>query len=135
MRAAKDASKARPNDFGRLPAESRRWISEWPPAGTSRTYRAAAFVPVFAGFTASRLPSTTYWWNESFTQGDGFDCPQSRKALLSFSVKRSSGDPSHDRVISPRAGCDATTAPPASRRTGFVPPSPHDQVLRNHSVG
>ncbi len=43
--------------------------------------------------------------------------------------------PPQESVYSPSSGCEATIAPPFSRRTGFSPSSPHDQVFRNHSVG
>src|SRR6476646_9376560 len=104
----------------------------------SSTYWAAAFVPVRAGFTASARPCTTHSWNASFTYGDELAVPHSRSSLVSFSVKSSTGCPSHRRTRSPTKGWSTATvtAPPADsapRSCPFGPPSHH--VLRNHSEG
>ena len=56
--------------------------------------------------------------------------------MVSFSVNSSSGFPSQYSQYSPSSGWDARMAPgPASFSEGFRSSSPHDQVLRNHSVG
>ena len=70
------------------------------------------------------------------TYGEAFGWPHRRCALLSFSVKSSSGAPSQCSQYSPRSGCAAwTTHGAACRSDGLRASSPHDQVLRNHRVG
>jgi hypothetical protein len=114
-------SRGRPRGRG----EARRPGSR--PAGTSRMYRAAAFVPVFAGLTASLSPEITYRWNASLTYGVELGWPHSITVLLSFSVKRSSGAPSQESVYSPRSGWgghDGPARPHEGPACAFVSPGP-----------
>ena len=62
-----------------------------PPAGISRQWTAAIFVPQRDGFTASASPRTTYAWKASLQNAERLGAPNSRSALVSFSVKISSG--------------------------------------------
>jgi hypothetical protein len=76
----------------------------------------------------------------SLTYGDGFALPNRRSEFVSFSVNSNGWCPWQSSHRRPRVSWDAsTTDRPAtsatSRSVGLVVGVPHDQVLRNHSVG
>ena len=113
---------------------SRSWTTLELSAGTSSPYRAAAFVPVRAGLTASTRPLITYSWKASLTYGVAFGVPHNRSVFVSLSVNSSSGAPSQRNSRRPSSVCStAITAGPAARSVPFSPPI--HQVLRNHSDG
>src|SRR5690348_15800791 len=102
-------------------AVRRTRTSALPPAAISSTCRTAHLVPVAAGFTAP--PETTQSLIAAFGYGP------------SDSFTQNSDSPSAYSRHSPSSACAATAPPGAAASEGLGESSPHDQVLRNHSVG
>ena len=115
---------ARSSSRSRTVALSRR-------AAASSTMPAAAFVPVRAGFTAAASPATTRSM-PSLRRRRRSAAPNSRSALVSFSVNSSRCSPSAEQPASPSCSCSARHGPRALRhlaqRRASAPVAPRPGV-------